>query len=82
MENIKEKLFSLADEEYKKFHGSLCPGTNNIIGIRVPILRNLAREIAKGDWQEYLQHAKDDYYEEVMLQGMVVGLAIMDFEER
>lgn len=82
MENIKEKLFELADEEYKKFQGSLCPGTNNIIGIKVPILRKLAREIAKGDWKEYLQNAKDDYYEEVMLQGMVIGLAKMEFEER
>lgn len=82
MENIKEKLFELADEEYKKFQGLLCPGTNNIIGIRVPILRNLAREIAKEDWREYLQNAKDDYYEEVMLQGMVIGLAKMEFEER
>lgn len=82
MENIKEKLFSLADEKYKEFHGSLCPGTDNIIGIRVPILRNLARNIAKEDWREYLQNAKDDYYEEVMLQGMVIGLAKMEFEER
>lgn len=82
MEELREKLFSLADEKYKKFHSSLCPGTNNIIGIRVPILRNLACEIAKEDWREYLKNAKDDYYEEVMLQGMVIGLAKMEFDER
>ena len=82
MEELREKLFSLADEKYKEFHGSLCPGTNNIIGIRVPILRNLAGSIAKEDWREYLKNAKDDYYEEVMLQGMVIGLAKMEFDER
>lgn len=82
MEELREKLFSLADEKYKEFHGSLCPGTNNIIGIRVPILRNLARSVAKEDWREYLKNAKDDYYEEVMLQGMVIGLAKMEFKER
>lgn len=82
MEELKETLFSLADEKYKEFHGSLCPGTNNIIGIRVPILRNLARSVAKEDWREYLQNAKDDYYEEVMLQGMIIGLAKMEFDER
>lgn len=82
MEELREKLFSLADEKYKEFHGSLCPGTNNIIGIRVPILRNLAGSVAKEDWREYLKNAKDDYYEEVMLQGMVIGLAKMEFKER
>jgi len=82
MEELREKLFSLADEKYKGFHESLCPGTNNIIGIRVPILRNLAGSIAKEDWREYLKNAKDDYYEEVMLQGMVIGLAKMEFDER
>ena len=82
MDEIREKLFLLADEKYKKFHSSLCPGTNNIIGIRVPVLRNFAKEIAKGDWQQYLNNAKNDYYEEVMLQGMVIGLAKMELQQR
>ncbi len=82
MNQIRERLFSLQDVKYKDFHSSLCPGTNNIIGIPVPILRNLARQIVKEDWREYLKNAKDDYYEEVMLQGMVIGLAKMEFDER
>lgn len=82
MEEIRDKLFSLADEEYKKFHSSLCPDTNNMIGIRVPVLRNVAKEILKDDWRKYLENAKDDYYEEVMLQGMVIGLSKMDLKER
>lgn len=79
---IREALFLLADEEYQKFHSSLCPGTNNIIGIRVPVLRNVAREIVKGDWRNYLRTAQNDYYEEIMLQGMVIGLAKMELQER
>lgn len=82
MKEIRNKLFSLADEEYQKFHSSLCPGTNNIIGIRVPVLRNVAKEIAKEDWKNYLRTAKSDYYEEIMLQGMVIGLAKMNLAER
>ncbi|MBO5478450.1 MAG: DNA alkylation repair protein [Clostridia bacterium] len=82
MNEIREKLFSLADEEYQKFHGSLCPGTNNIMGVRVPVLRNFAKEIVKKDWKTYLKNADDDYYEEVMLQGMVIGLAKMELKER
>lgn len=80
-EKIRKKIFKLADKKYKEFHSTLCPDTNNIIGVRVPILRNLAKEIVKEDFEIYLQNAKDDYYEEVMLQGMVIGLAKMDMKQ-
>ena len=79
---IREDLFNLADEEYKKFHSNLCPGTDNIIGIRVPILRVYAKELAKGDFREYLKTAKSKYNEERMLEGMVICLAKMDTDEK
>lgn len=82
MDEIREKIFELADEKYKEFHSGLCPNTNNIVGVRVPVLRNYAKELAKGDFRTYLANAKDEYYEEVMLQGMVIGLAKMELEER
>lgn len=46
-QEIKERLFELADEKYREFHSRLCPGTDNIIGVRVPVLRNYAKELAK-----------------------------------
>lgn len=82
MDQIREKIFELADEKYKEFHSGLCPNTNNIVGVRVPVLRNYAKELARGDFRKYLANAKDEYYEEVMLQGMVIGLAKMELEER
>lgn len=81
-EEIRKRIFELADIQYKEFHSGLCPNTDNIVGVRVPVLRNYAKEIAKGDFRSYLNNAKDDYYEETMLQGMVIGLSKMDLEER
>jgi len=78
---IRKKIEDLADEKYKEFHGGLCPEVNGIIGVRVPVLRNIAKEIAKDDWKTYLDNAVDNSYEEIMLQGMVIGLAKMDLEE-
>ena len=46
-EEIKEKLKELADEKYRQFHSKLCPGTENILGIRIPVLRNYAKELVK-----------------------------------
>ncbi len=79
---IKEKLLNLADEEYKKFHTSLCPNTIEILGVRAPKLRELAKEITKSEnVKEYLENAIDDSYEEILLQGMVLGLWKTNIEE-
>lgn len=79
---IERDLFALADEKYKNFHSNLCPGTNNIIGVRVPVLRKYAKELVeKNNAKEYLKIAKSDYYEEIMLQGMVIGLLKLEWEE-
>lgn len=75
-EEIKNKLFNLADEKYKEFHGGLCPGVNNIIGVRVPILRNYAKELIKAyHLNTLLNEIDDEFYEEIMLKGMLIGLA-------
>lgn len=75
-QEIKKKLFELADEKYKKFHSNLCPGTNNIIGVRVPVLRNYAKELFnKYNWKDIINKIDNEFYEEIMLQGMIIGLA-------
>ena len=81
-EEIIKKLFELADEEYKKFHSSLCPNTNNIIGVRIPKLREIAKEIAKQQPREFLSEVDDKYYETIMLYGMIIGYMKASIEEK
>ena len=78
---VRERIFDLADNEYRQFQSGLLPGVNNILGVRLPSLRKLAKEIAKGDWRGHILAAQDDYYEEIMLQGLVIGYAKADIEE-
>lgn len=78
---IKEQLVELADADYQKFSAALLPTIDNVIGVRLPMLRKLAKTIAKGDWRVYLEHAESDYFEEIMLQGMVLGYVKTDLEE-
>ncbi len=72
---------SLADEPYLRMQNKLIPGATNILGVRVPKLRNLAKQLAKGDWRAYLSEARDDSMEEIMLQGLVIGYAKMEVTE-
>ena len=79
-QKVKQKLRELADQKYKEFHSGLCPGTDNIIGVRVPVLRNYAKELLKEyEIEELLKQMDSRYYEEIMLQGMLIGLAKQDF---
>ena len=72
---IRQDLLSLQDKKYQQFHSSLCPGTKNIIGVRIPVLRNYAKKLSKQEnIKEYIFFDKTKYYEEVMLQGMLIGL--------
>jgi len=79
---IKEKLRSFADEKYRAFSSKLIPDSDNMLGVRLPQLRVLAREIAGGNWREYIDTADDEYFEEVMLHGLVIGCIKTDVEER
>ena len=83
MENeIKEKILKIQDKKYGEFHRKLCPGIDNIIGVRVPMLRNLAKELQKEySAVELLQNIGNEYYEEIILQGMVIGQAKLSIEE-
>lgn len=80
-DDVRSELISLAEEDYKKFSSSLIPGDNKVLGVRLTKLRKMAREISKGDWRLYLKNANSYYFEERMLQGMVIGYAKADIEE-
>ena len=52
--NIKAQLLELADPSYQAFTERLIPGHKNILGVRLPLLRKVAKEIAKENWREFL----------------------------
>lgn len=81
-EEIKAFLQAHADAKYASFNSTMIPGTEKIIGVRIPVLRELAKTMAKEDWRTWLDGASDDTFEETMLQGLVTGYAKMPFEEQ
>ena len=73
---IKDFLHLHADEGYRRFTQKLITNIppDTILGVRLPIIKKLAKEIYKGsDWRTYLAEASDDTFEEKMLQGFVIG---------
>ena len=81
MEDIRKKLFEMQELKYREFHSSLCPNVDKIIGVRIPQLRMMAKEIATSDCKDFLENVQDEYYEELVLQGLVIGYAKISIEE-
>lgn len=80
-EEIKDYFTGHSETKFQKFTSSLIPGSKPILGVRIPDIRALAKQIAKADFRGYLAKALDDTYEEICLQGFVIGYAKMDIEE-
>ncbi len=52
IEQVRDRLFSLGEPDFQKFSAALIPGEKRMIGVRLPHLRRLAREIAaSGQWR-------------------------------
>ncbi|MEA4804634.1 DNA alkylation repair protein [Acetobacterium wieringae] len=79
---LRDELVALSEEKYQKFSSRLTPGTDTILGVRLPALRKIAKRIAKADWRAYLATARDDSFEETLLQGMVIGYIDVELAER
>lgn len=56
--------------------------TDKVIGIKTPILREIAKEIAMGDYKEFLNQKPNDIYEEKIIRGLVISyLKKVDYKE-
>lgn len=83
MKTITKELFALRDEAYFNFHKKLIPEIpeETIIGVRTPILRSYAKEMAKRpEAYAFLQELPHTYYEENNLHGALLGLLYKDVE--
>ncbi len=82
-EEIRKKLIELSDAKYKEFSAGLCPGVNiEMLGVRIPKIRKLAKEIVKDNPEEYLKNPQEKYFEELMLQALVIANLKIDLEKK
>lgn len=70
-----------ADEKYKSFSDSLVPDGDPSLGVRVPVLRDAAKKIAKGNYEEFLRCSGGVYREEIMVRGLVMANIKCGYEQ-
>ena len=83
VETIREQLLSLQDAKYKQFCSTLMPTVDpkTVIGIRTPILRGYAKDLAReGIFDGFLASLPHAYYEENNLHAFLIE-RIGDFDK-
>ena len=80
------------DGEYKEFNARIVFGSKeaaanqkgSVLGIRIPAIRTLAKQLVKEDWQRILEAetAEATFLEEKLLTGILIGSAKMPLNER
>lgn len=73
---MKDKLLKLQDIKYKSFQERLIPNIDKsvIIGIKIPVLRKLAKEMIKDEsYIEFLDNLPHVYLEENLLHAIMVS---------
>ncbi len=71
--NFINYLKSNSENSYKEFSEKLTFTKYEMLGIRLPKLRSIAKEISKSDYKSFLKICKSTYYEEVMIKLLIIA---------
>ena len=83
VQEIRDRLFALQDPEYRLFQSRLMPTVDPacVIGVRIPALRKLSRELAGTEQAAaFVRQLPHDYYEENNLHGFLIA-SLRDYGE-
>lgn len=80
-DEVRRELLENSDATYGEFSRKIIPGSGQLLGVRAPVVKRIAKAVSKGNWREYLD-GEDDSLEEKLIRGQVICLAPMDIGER
>ena len=72
-------LRSISDSKLKDFNSKLIFTKYEILGIKTPVMRMIAKDISKTSIESFLKLTTDTYYEEVMIEGILLSY-IKDYD--
>ncbi len=84
MIDIKKELIDLSEPNLAKMNAQGNPNTKHkMLGIRVPILREKAKELVKEyELKKLLENIDEEYHDEVLLKGLIIGYSKIDIENK
>lgn len=60
------------DRSYREFNSRLIPGVENVLGIRIPVLRNIVKEMSKEEREVFLNSLPHRWHEENIMHMIII----------
>lgn len=60
------------DPSYREFNRKLIPGVENVLGIRIPVLRNIVKEMSEDEREVFLNSLPHNYHEENIMHMIII----------
>lgn len=60
------------DPSYREFNSKLIPGVENVLGIRIPVLRNIVKEMSEEEREVFLNSLPHNYHEENIMHMIII----------
>ena len=74
----RQQLAANCDPVFREFVKPFIRTPLKIVGVRIPVLHSIAKEIARTDAEGYLKERPDQAFEETVLRGLVIAYAKKD----
>jgi 3-methyladenine DNA glycosylase AlkD len=71
--NVLEELKQLADSDYKEFNKKIIHTNQEVLGVRMPAMRKLAKQIVKNNPYDFINQDKQNIYEMILMEGLVLS---------
>lgn len=79
---VRAELLERQDLPFQDFTMRGTPGAENVIGVRIPEVRQIAKGLCRGDFDSYLAAEPKEYLEEILLHGIIMAQAKMELDTR
>jgi len=66
-------LNNISENKTKEFNKKLITTKYEILGIKTPILKQIAKDISKTDFKKFITLSHNKYYEEIMIEGFLLS---------
>lgn len=75
-----DALKNFSKDRFKSYHEKVAKSSKPVLGVTVPKMREIAKDLLKKDFQEYLQLCEFKYFEDTMIYGLIIAsLSFDDF---
>ncbi|WP_276905890.1 DNA alkylation repair protein [Peptoniphilus duerdenii] len=60
------------DKSYREFNSKLIPGVENVLGIRIPVIRNIVKEMSEEEREVFLNSLPHRWHEENIMHMIII----------